>query len=335
MPTSRHKPQAQTTQANITQAKRLAWRTGFFALFVLAPVFDILRLDLTLGHFILFGHNWTLGIDAFSSGQTSPLQAGFDIFWRGFLPLILIIGTGFYVSWRWGRLYCGWLCPHFSVVESINALMRRASGKPSLWEKKSLPEKRPDGAVIRTNKLWWIPTVVAVIGFAFLWAVAFLTYLLPPIEIYSNLWNLSLTDNQSRFILVATLLLSIEFAFARHLFCRFGCAVGLFQSLIWMANKKAMVVGFNRDRAHACDDCDMACEHACPMRLKPRTIKRRMFTCTQCAQCVQACEHTRVPHKDDGVLKWVDNSCALPVSDMDFGRRPKIDKRCFESDGDT
>jgi ferredoxin-type protein NapH len=27
--------------------------------------------------------------------------------------------------------------------------------------------------------------------------------------------------------------------FARHLFCRFGCAVGLFQSLAWMANPKA------------------------------------------------------------------------------------------------
>ena len=46
-----------------------------------------------------------------------------------FLPLLLLLGIGFYVAWKWGRLYCGWLCPHFSVVEMINALMRRAHGK--------------------------------------------------------------------------------------------------------------------------------------------------------------------------------------------------------------
>jgi ferredoxin-type protein NapH len=32
---------------------------------------------------------------------------------------------------------------------------------------------------------------------------------------------------------------TLEFALARHLFCRFGCAVGLFQSLAWMANPGA------------------------------------------------------------------------------------------------
>ncbi|WP_368506776.1 4Fe-4S binding protein [Colwellia sp. 1_MG-2023] len=25
--------------------------------------------------------------------------------------------------WRFGRIYCGWLCPYFSVVELLNDLM--------------------------------------------------------------------------------------------------------------------------------------------------------------------------------------------------------------------
>jgi ferredoxin-type protein NapH len=113
-----------------------------------------------------------------------------------------------------------------------------------------------------------------VLGFAFLWALVLLTYLLPPAEIYGNLISGTLTRNQTIFLTAATLVLTIEFLLARHLFCRFGCAVGLFQSLAWMANDRAMVVGFDTRRAAACQDCNNACDNACPMRLKPRTLKR-------------------------------------------------------------
>jgi len=114
---------------NRVQWQRLFWRTAFFALFVLAPVLDLFRLDLTQGHFILFGYPWTLDIDPANAWQST-----LNIIVRVFLPIALIVAIGFWVSWRYGRLYCGWLCPHFSVVETINSLMRRASGKPTLWQ---------------------------------------------------------------------------------------------------------------------------------------------------------------------------------------------------------
>jgi hypothetical protein len=53
---------------------------------------------------------------------------------RGLLPILLLGGGLIYAAWRRGRLYCGWVRPHFSVVELINRLMRRASGKPSPWQ---------------------------------------------------------------------------------------------------------------------------------------------------------------------------------------------------------
>jgi polyferredoxin len=53
---------------------------------------------------------------------------------RVLLPILGVGALLIWVAWRWGRLYCGWLCPHFSVVETINACMRRATGRPSLWE---------------------------------------------------------------------------------------------------------------------------------------------------------------------------------------------------------
>jgi hypothetical protein len=183
------------------------------------------------------------------------------------------------------------------------------------------PEKA--GSEPYWNRWYWIPTLLAVVGFAFLWALALLTYLLPPFEIYHNLLNGTLTRNQSIFLTAATIAFTVEFLLARHFFCRYVCAVGLFQSLAWMANDRAMVVGFDTRRAAACADCDNACDHACPMRLKPRTIKRKMFTCTECAECISAC--TQVQHGDpqQSLLRWVEGAEALPV----VTGRPSADVR--------
>ena len=295
------------------QRNRLILQIAFMTIFILAPVLDIFRIDLNLGHGILLGQNWTLGIDDFIQGKAGINDAVFNIILKGFIPLFGGGALFLWLAWRFGRLYCGWLCPHFFVVEMINGLMLRASGKPSLWEKKILPGKQPDGNIQKPRSIYWLWTLLAVLGFSFLWALTLLTYLLPPSEIYGNLFSFNLTRNQTFFIAIATFLFCIEFTFARHLFCRFACAVGLFQSLVWMANPKAMVVGFNRSRAAECKDCNNACDNVCPMRLKPRTLKRKMFTCTECAQCISACVQVQEHKSLSTLLQWVDKDCALPV----------------------
>jgi ferredoxin-type protein NapH len=100
---------------------------------------------------------------------------------------------------------------------------------------------------------FWLVGVLMVFG---LWSITLLTYLLPPATIWGNLLHGTLTANQARFLGMGERCLHAEFAFARHLFCRFGCAVGLFQSLAWMANPKGMVVAFDRLRARECKTCD-------------------------------------------------------------------------------
>ncbi len=311
------------------QDKRFLTRAGFFLLFLLAPPLDLFRFDLSQGHAILFGQPWVIGIDRFIAGEIGAGHLAFNVLSRVLLPILLAAALLIGVSYKWGRVYCGWLCPHFSVVEAINGLMQRTIGKHSLWDRQRLPQQRPDGSLLRPRPIWWPLTVGAALLFAFLWAVALLTYLLPPTEIYSNLWHGRLSANQARFIGVATLLLFIEFTFARHLFCRFGCAVGLFQSLAWMANKKALVIGFDHARARACADCNNACDNACPMRLHPRSLKRSMFTCTQCAQCVQACEQVQADNPHGTLLQWVDGSCALDKSERGLGHHPDVPRDCF------
>ncbi len=307
------------------QKQRLAAQLGFFLLFALAPVLDIFRIDLVAGHAVIFGNDWRLGIDAFLAHRIGTGEMAANLFLRLFLPLIAAAAAFLFIAWRWGRLYCGWLCPHFAVVETINDLMRRAIGKPSLWDRETLPARHPDGTPISQNGAWWLAVLPTAVGVGFVWAVVLLSYLLPPAEVYGNLATLSPTRNQALFITIATAAFTAEFLFARHLFCRFGCAVGVFQSLVWMANRKAMVVGFERSRAAHCADCYAAdgpghavCEGVCPMRLRPRLAKHKMFTCTQCGQCLTACATVEGQRGRAPLLNWVAGEAArqheAPVS---------------------
>lgn len=277
------------------QRRRRTLQIGFFALFLLAPALDLLRFDLHEAQLWVGGQRWSLGIAAFQRGELDATEVALSIFLRGLLPALLLAGGFLAVAWRWGRLYCGWLCPHFSLVELLNDLLHRATGRLSVWDRAPVPRggRRPDRR--------WAPLFVAAcVVFGFLWAITLLSYLLPPREIWGGLLGGTLTPNQARFLAIGTVVFSAEFLFARHLFCRFGCAVGFFQSLAWMANPKAMVIAFDRGRAADCRRCRTpqapqgeACEGACPMRLRPRQAKRWMFSCVQCGQCLAECSRSQ------------------------------------------
>jgi len=285
------------------QKYRNATQAGFFLLFVLAPVLNLLRFDLSETQLWFLGMRWSLGIDALVKGEINATQAGLSILLRAFLPALGLIAVFLGVAYRYGRLYCGWLCPHFSAVETLNNLLHRACGKFSLWDRSTTPR-----ANVKPNRRWWPLFALSCALMGFLWAITLLTYLLPPTVIWGGLIHGTLTPNQMRFIVIGSLVFTAEFAFVRHLFCRFGCAVGLFQSLAWMANPRGMVVAFARERARDCKTCDQprgsACDNACPMRLNPRNIKRMMFSCVQCGQCLTACDTSKKAQSREPTLEW-------------------------------
>ncbi|NDY91473.1 4Fe-4S binding protein [Ideonella sp. TBM-1] len=287
------------------QRRRLLCQLGFFALFLLAPALDLLRFDLTETQLWVLGQRWTLGLDALRAGTRSAPEVAAGLFWRALLPALVLVAAFLAVAWRWGRLYCGWLCPHFSLVEGLNAVLRRACGRLSLWERPSAAD------AARADARWWPVFGLLCLGFGFVWAFTLLSYLLPPARLWAHLLAGQLTLGEARFLGVATVVFTLEFALARHLFCRFGCAVGLFQSLVWMANPRGMVVAFRRERARDCRGCHTAaapagsaCDVGCPLRLHPRHLKRMMFACVQCGRCLSACQTSQARHGQPPLLTW-------------------------------
>ena len=286
------------------QRRRLFFQLGFFALFLVAPALDWLRFDLSTTQLWVLGQPWSLGIDALRAGTRSAPEVAAGIFWRAFVPALGLIAAFLAVAWRYGRLYCGWLCPHFSLVELLNGVLLRACGKASVWE-------RSPQTAQRTDARWWPVFGGLCLLLGFTWAITLLSYLLPPARLWQHLLNGQLTPGEARFLLAATTVFTLEFAFARHLFCRFGCAVGFFQSLVWMANPKGMVVAFARDSARDCRTCHTAqapkgsaCDTTCPMRLHPRNIKRMMFSCVQCGRCLSACRRSQGAQQRPPLLEW-------------------------------
>ncbi len=288
------------------QRRRLLFQIGFFLLFLLAPALDLLRFDLNESQLWFLGQRWTLGIDDLRAGHIGAGQMSLQLLLRALLPALALLAIFLGVAWRYGRLYCGWLCPHFSLVELLNQVLQRACGKLSLWDKHASTRHG-----ITPSKRWWPVYIALCLLFGFVWAITLLTYLLPPATIWGNLLADTLTPNQTRFLLIGTAVFTLEMALARHLFCRFGCAVGLFQSLVWMANPRGMVVAFRREQARDCRHCatddfpqGSACDNGCPMRLHPRNIKRMMFSCVQCGQCLDACHTAQGQRQQAPLLEW-------------------------------
>lgn len=307
------------------QRQRRAFQIGFFALFLCAPALNLLRFDVTEVQLWVLGQRWSLGLDAFRLGLITPTEMALQLVLRAFLPALAFVGVFLAVAWRYGRLYCGWLCPHFSLVELLNHVLQKACGRLSLWDRKPTPRHG-----LTPQRRWWPVFVVLCALMGFVWAITLLTYLLPPAEVWGRLLSGTSTPNQIRFLAAGTAVFAAEFLFARHLFCRFGCAVGLFQSLVWMANPQGRVVGFARDAqlqpaataaglqsAHPshCRSCDApygnACDRACPMHLPPRNFKRRKFSCVQCGLCVQACDQSQTAQQREPLLQWAVGADAL------------------------
>ena len=116
-----------------------------FRLFLLAPALNLFRFDLIETQLWVLGMRWSLGIDALMHGQITPTQAGISLALRGLLPIVVVVAVFLTVAWRYGRLYCGWLCPHFSAVELLNRVLHRAVGKFSLWDKHRVPRRNAQG----------------------------------------------------------------------------------------------------------------------------------------------------------------------------------------------
>jgi cytochrome c oxidase accessory protein FixG len=212
--------------------------------------------------------------------------------WLGFFFLTGLGFTGFFLTALFGRIWCGWACPHTVFLEHVYRRIER-------WIEGPAPERRRlESAPWDTDKtLKRIAKHSLFLGISALIAHFFLAYFVSLSRLYAMMLHSPLENwGPFLFVLVATLLIYFNFAWFREQLCIVICPYGRLQSSL--IDDDTMVIGYDTKRGeprgkvgtpHAgdCIDCHR-CIHVCPTGIDIR--QGLQLECVGCSNCIDACD---------------------------------------------
>lgn len=243
-----------------------------FLIFILLPLFNIVRFDIPHERFYFFGAE--LWISEFSII---------------FLALIFLMFTIAAVAMLYGRIYCGYLCPQMIFSEAANTVQsfitRNVNRKLS---KLSTLTRRTVGTSVFSLVL--LPAAVFV-------SFVFISFFVQPVDLFHRLISLDIRTSGGILGASVTLVTLLDFAFLRQRFCTAICPYGYLQNML--ADSHTLLVHFH-DATGKCIHCDK-CVRACPMGIDIRKSSHQL-ECTHCAECIDACS---------GILGKLGRTCLI------------------------
>lgn len=265
-------------KGRLTTLRRLSgW--GMVLLFLLLPVIRIggypaVFFDIAQRRFHLFG-------------QT----LGFQDVW---LLFFCITGLGFglfFITSLFGRLWCGWTCPHTVFLDHVYRRIER------LIEGDANRRRALDAAPWDAEKI--LKRVVKQVLFVIVSAVIahmLLAYFVSLPQLLKWVWTAP-WEHMSAFVFVwvVTGALYFNFAWFREQLCLIICPYGRLQSA--MIDDNSMVVGYDVKRGEPrgrvgkegvgdCINC-MRCVEVCPTGIDIR--QGLQMECISCEACIDAC----------------------------------------------
>jgi len=252
---------------------RLARRASQWAFLVLLfaiPISGLFWIDPVDGAFVVLGR-----------------QIGFeDIlivfgFWLTVASLLVITYSAA------GQVFCGWACPQNTASELANRLTQRLLGRKA----QTMDIDGKPMQIARRKRAPWrfVVLFLVLLLAAMLAALVPLIYFIPPEA--TRAWLLGQTserlpDSIDWIYAVLVVVMFIDIAFIRHLFCRYMCIYRLWQQLFKV--KETLRVVRDEARASDCKTCNY-CVESCFLGLDPRNLAE-FDSCVNCGECVAACE---------------------------------------------
>jgi len=232
-------------------------------------------IDLPARHFYLLG-------------QTFNAQD----FWYAFFLISGVGFTLFVVAALWGRMWCGYACPHTVFLEGVFRRIERLIEGPAAARARLDKAKMSAGKFVRRG----IKMVVFFL-IAALITHSFLGYFLPT-EVLVEAVTSSPTRHLTAFVfvVVTTLILFVNFTWFREQLCIVICPYGRLQAALY--DPDTVLVGYDGKRgeprgpAHQqgagdCVDC-YRCVAVCPTGIDIRNGTQ--LECVGCANCIDACD---------------------------------------------
>ncbi len=277
---------------------RIYWT--FFGLWLVIPWVSIndrplIQFDIIARRFYLFGESF--------NAQDA---------WLGFFFVSGLAFLLFVISALWGRIWCGFACPHTAILESLYrpieiffegkpGARRRRDAKPFLhW---STDDWR------RKLGKWAVYLVISLIV-----AHIFVAYFVSLPRLLQMIRH-SPSNNMTAFLWMATVtgLVYFNFTWFREQLCLAICPYGRLQSIL--ADEDTVVVGYDAIRGEPrgrsrdqvavrgdCIDC-RKCVAVCPTGIDIRNGMQ--IECIGCSACIDACAIVMDKQgKPDGLIRY-------------------------------
>lgn len=243
-----------------------------------------------------------LGIFRIDFSSASYHILGRDIFWSDFafmVGLVLVTTTAPVLTYMTiGTVWCGWACPQNLLSEWANNLTYKFLGKRA--------DVRVDGkgVVIAASKnkvINWLILGVAFLGAALV--LAFIPVLLfyPPSVAFTLIPFVSHHESPNFLVFMyyfTVLLIFIDIAVARYLFCDYACFYRIGQRIF--KTKNALHIAYDASRSSDCSRCSY-CATSCITAIEPTDIKT-YDACIGCGECIDACDSLHAGAGKEGLL---------------------------------
>lgn len=234
-------------------------QTACVLIFILLPLFRIMRFDLVRQRFYFFGAE--LWISEFAI-----LFLTMMFFWILIAAMAMI----------YGRFWCGYLCPQM-IFSETSLLSEQLIAR---WVKKHVTFASEGAKKAIARSAFYLLGIPPSIFFAFV----FVAYFIPPNDLFHRLLSFDIRTAGGIIGASVTAITFFDFAFLRQDFCINICPYGYLQNML--ADKHTLQVHFH-DPQHHCIQCSK-CVRACPMGIDIREGSHQL-ECTHCAECVDAC----------------------------------------------
>ena len=263
-----------------------------------------------------------------AGGQVVYLGRAYPLEWPYvlgmILPFLVIVGLLTLLSFRQGRVFCGWACPYGSLVEFFEGL-RTAAGWGSnrlvaTWMRRSALHR----VTLRSAAVLTLVLAPLVLG------ASLAAYLYPPVRLLRDLATLPRLNNPGQVVLWSWMGLVLVASWVagflvRFEFCRMVCIYGMGQAMAASSAEPTKVLRprYLPEDLGACGSCK-ACLKACFVEVDPRERELQLgFSagCFNCGDCIDVCETVQA-HKGHPSLLTFERPAAKPGSKRTAPGRP-------------